>query len=212
LLSPMLSINMCRLACSDSTIEAEKHHFMFGYTPDNQFLQDGTRIISIPSALFEVPYVHDYKTGSPGFQIYFHDVCYHVILDMNNPHINEFIKLAKQLKLLAKEQIPTPLKKFIDLIASLLVDREAIQFRYHSTVEVFFTFIQYALNEAFEIVNNEATIADKCFLDSFDFDKWLEKVFIPLIYNSLKDSKTLCLSTIKFDELKTIILLKHANY
>lgn len=211
LLPPMLSINVCRLACSNPTLEATKHHFMFGYTPDNQLLLNGARIISIPSVLFDVPYVHDYKKGSPGFQIYFHDVCYHLVLDMNNPHTDDLIRIANEIKFLAKVQIPTPLKKFLDLISSLLIDREAIQYRYHSSTEVFFDFIQYVLNEAFQIVMNEASIEEKYQLESFAYDKWIKMVFIPLLHRSLNESKNSCFFALTSEEIAANIKYNSSN-
>mgnify|MGYP006940034520 CR=1 FL=1 len=91
-------------------------------------MYNGIRIISIPSPLFYLPYLDECNKGSPGFQMFHHDILYHVVIDMNNPHIDIYCRLAATIQSLATSMKNPPMKQFFLDFAFNIVDREVSQY------------------------------------------------------------------------------------
>lgn len=180
LLSPLIAINLGRKATNNKTIEPSTHYYMFGYSEEDAVLDDGVRMISIPSPLFESPYVHDYREGSTGFQIYFHDVYFHVILDFNNPHIPIFIKVANSLLEEAKTEISEKRKLAMKSLAAELKDREINQYRYLNPEEAFFKGLVYKYHLIQETTHFETN--DEHFMNN-------EATFVTWVFSKLDDNE-----------------------
>ena len=141
--------------------------FMFGHAMRYDVLYGG-RPITGASCLFRVRAPHGYKTGPLRLGMYFHDLCYHLFLDTNNPHVEILIEIGK--KLLGACKL-VPFRRF----AGEVLDREAFEYRKYRPKDAFWKFLIDKLSKLKREVSLE------------DFDKYFKEVFFPLISEVLNN-------------------------
>ena len=204
LLSPHLSIRLAKSATNCICREANDHHYMFGFSDNDTSLYNGIRIISIPSPLFYLPYPDECNKGSPGFQMYHHDILYHVVIDMNNPHIDIFCRLAATVRSLATSEKNAHMKQIFLDFAFNIVDREVSQYTHLPPEIAFLTYLNKEFSSQIELYradffygcNKHAKNFD--FLFSADFSNWL--------WNTLTEEEKVRLKIISEETIKESLL------
>ncbi|CDZ81585.1 hypothetical protein BN1013_02121 [Candidatus Rubidus massiliensis] len=187
LLSPYLSITLAKNATANLCRNFRDHHYMFGFSKNDDPLFKGIRIISIPSPLFYVPYIEECMKGSPGFQVYHHDINYHIILDMNNPHIDIFCHLAATVQSLAAIENNPILKQFFLELAFNIVDREAHEYTFLPSEKAFITFLNKAYSFLIEV--HTARFINECMVKSKIFEFPPLNSFSNWLWNILTDEE-----------------------
>ena len=174
LLPPDLSLDLYKRTSSHPSIEPE-HLLSFGYSKSSDALYCGIRMVSMPSPLFRVPYVHGFKKGPPALGLYVHDMHLHVPLDANNPDILKIIEVARSLResLSSNSNLPPIWNKATKVTAYNIVDREAPHYRYLAPQEAFRAFIIEKVRQSAGLIFKRA--------QSTDFSSWLKSVLLPIL-------------------------------
>lgn len=165
LLSPSLVIQLSKNATNNICSDVNDHQYMFGFSDIVNSVYKGIRTISIPSPLFSLPYPHGLTKGLTGFQMYYHDLYYHVILDMNNPHIHIICRLANIFRSFAIKEKNSYMKKFFLDLASRLVDRQVF-YKSDNHTEVFLSFINLSFQDAFNKFQDDYYYSDVNYNDT----------------------------------------------
>ncbi|CDZ81586.1 hypothetical protein BN1013_02122 [Candidatus Rubidus massiliensis] len=187
LLSPDLSIRLAKSATNSICREANDHHYMFGFSDNDTSLYNGIRIISIPSPLFYLPYPDECNKGSPGFQMYHHDILYHVVTDMNNPHIDIYCRLGTIIRSLATSEKNADMKHFFCEFAFNLVDREVLQYIHMTPERAFLTFLNQEFSSMIELYR--AQFFYGCNRDSKIFEFPILNSFSNWLWNNLTEEE-----------------------
>jgi len=185
LLPPEFAIELFRKVSSNPSRSSSEHCLSFGYTDDNTVFIEGKRVITIPSPACEVlPHVHNLKNGPQGLGILFHDINYHIPVEVNNPHTSFYVEITKRLR----SQLSPPhalldqkpgLSRFSKAIVDRLVDRE-LNYR---LVEPEKKFWQSLNKESLKVWTKEE------FGSLNDYFEWYDRIYFPIIINVLKGSE-----------------------
>lgn len=176
LLSPQLSVDMLYRTSAVVFKKNLTHLFIFGYDPDDTPFYQGIRVISIPSPLFFVPYIHGYNHGPRELGLYHHDVSYHLPLEVNNPHINQIVCIAKKLKSIGSDpKINDHSFSYrYEKLANKIIDREANVYRWRPPQQAFVSWFTNLISPKYYCLNNEEKI-------------WIKENVLPLIRKELDE-------------------------
>ncbi len=127
---PELIISLYYAASSVVFDPIPQHHFMFGFNEDPGPLYEGIRPISIASALFKLPLVHNYLAG-PDLGVTTHDLNLHMPLEVINRYIKLYVDLASEFKAHAEQKYLNENDKntLCKEIYDLIIDREVHKYR-----------------------------------------------------------------------------------
>lgn len=145
LLSPQLIIDILRRTSAISSPAASEHVYTFGFSEVDEPFYQGVRVISIPSPLFSGKYVHGYRAGPEGLGIYYHDVLYHLPLEVNNPHIKPIVNIAKKIKSYAFAQKEFSQKQMAEDMANGLIDKEILDYSIYTPKVAFLNWFVYII-------------------------------------------------------------------
>ncbi len=182
ILPPLFTIKMF---CQISLHKSRSDHFLtFGYSTDDSEFYKGIRVISIPSPAFKkLPFIHDHTYGPSGLSVLFHDLNYHIPLEVNNPHIDLLVEISRRLKFLDFEKDifkqHMSWKQFSLRVASLIVDREANEYRLDEPEKAFWRFINNEANKMADHLN--------CFSKRQKFISWCNLVYYPIVKKVIED-------------------------
>ncbi len=152
LLPPKICIDLLQRTSCISCLPYEAHEYIFGFTHDTTQGYRGIRIVSIPSPLFETVFVHGYNSGAKGLQRYHSDISYHMPLEMNNPHIENIVRIANKFKAFADNCQSNTGKQYCELLSERLVEREAFHYRYLQPEHAFDSFLIDSINFVSKII------------------------------------------------------------
>jgi len=180
LLSPELQIELLRQTSSNPSHSSQEHSITFGYSEDNSKFYEGVRAISIPSpALEPLPNVHSTKKGPKGLGVLFHDLNYHIPLEINNPYLSTFTRIANELKTQSSNPLLTDeFQKFTLVMAKKMVDRE-LDFRRNPPERTFWNNLYWQSRGQWRDI----------FGSKVDYIKWYNEVFLPIINKSLNETQ-----------------------
>ncbi|CDZ81539.1 hypothetical protein BN1013_02075 [Candidatus Rubidus massiliensis] len=167
LISTELSINSFLKAAKNLITSYEEQHFLFGFSEDDSAMDKGGRMFTIPSPLFNVPYTHRCGIGPKSLQLFFHDIYYHFILELNIPHKSQFIAIANELSRLKIDNLEH--EKIQKKLAIILKDREAYDYLKYDKELAFVKFLSFAIKQAFAN-KNKSEIKD-----------WATTIFLPIL-------------------------------
>jgi len=154
---PKFAIEMFRSASIFPSKSPSDHVYTLGFSEDDTPFYSGVRVISIPSVFSSIPRPHSFKKGPASLGMFFHDINYHMPLEVNNPYIPLLIELAKRLQQVGKFEHSN--KKLRDA----LIDREATYFREMDPVPAFFAYLRRQIRASFNLCEfsyNEAWVKE----------------------------------------------------
>jgi len=176
-----------------------QHHFMFGFSEDPGPLYEEIRPISIASALFRLPLVHNYPAG-PSLGVTTHDLNFHMLLEAINPYIGFFIDLASELKTQAEQNYLNKNKwlfTWCERICNLIIDREVNEYReerIHRNDSDFYGSASWGFIIYKVLKKAKIKLTNKLFL------YLLEDLLYPIIQNVTHKYGFLCISLDDFKE------------
>lgn len=162
-----LAIDSFLKAAKNPNSSFEQQYFLFGFSEDDSPMDNGGRMFTIPSPLFDVPYTHRCGIGPKSLQLFFHDIYYHFILELNIPHKSQFIAIAKELSNLKTDNLEY--QEIHKKLANILKDREAYDYLKHDNELAFIKFLSFAIKQAF---------ANK---DKSEIKDWATTIFLPIL-------------------------------
>ncbi|OJU80085.1 MAG: hypothetical protein BGO10_01115 [Chlamydia sp. 32-24] len=162
-----LAIDSFLKAAKNPNTSFEQQYFLFGFSEEGSLMDKGGRIFTIPSPLFNVPYTHRCGIGPKSLQLFFHDIYYHFILELNIPHKTQFITIANELSLLKTDNLEY--REIHKKLAIILKDREAYDYLKHDKELAFVKFLSFAIKQAF-------ANKPKC-----EIKDWVTTIFLPLL-------------------------------
>jgi len=178
LLPPEFAIELFRKVSFNPSRSSSEHCLSFGYKDDNTKFFEGIRVITIPSPACEaLPPVHHLKNGPKGLGILFHDINYHIPVEINNPHSSFFVEITKQLR--SQVDLLTTGSFYFDLtqrMVNRLVDRE-IDYRRGPLEKLFWVNLNSHALRAWE---QNKSIAPNQFID------WYGLIYVPVINRVLQ--------------------------
>lgn len=162
-----LAIDSFLKASKNPNSSFEQQYFLFGFSEDDSPMENGGRMFTIPSPLFDVPYTHRCGIGPKSLQLFFHDIYYHFILELNIPHKGQFIAIANELSHLKTDNCED--QEIHKKLATILKDREAYDYLKFDNELAFIKFLSFAIKQAFAN-KNKSEIKD-----------WATTIFLPIL-------------------------------
>ncbi len=178
LLHPIFTFQLLRAASSVNTTSFDSHIYMLGYSyKAGSLLYKSKRPISVMSPLVDGAPIYPSTEGPLQYDMQFHDVNYHMLVEYNNPYVELMCSLAIYFN-------PFRTKRFLDAkknemclnVAKHIVDREYL----NSHLGLEYAFWQVILSSGCEGLNDSIEIGSASY-SLEDSRKFFKDAFIPLL-------------------------------